>query len=191
MITFDDAKRIALQKIGPDCGLVDEATREKPYGWYFNFQSIEYIRTGEFKRMLVGSGGFIVDREDGSVFEFGSAYSFERNLAAYEAGFKYKAYDLTILSVRDLRQTVDLLRRLRLRFVVPEEAHGNAWKIPTDYSAAQIKTALISLPVRFANQAFYFQFEVFLEIDRVRCFQYQLDGRRVGQPPTPIQPVKR
>ena len=39
MISFEEAKNIALAKIGPDCGLVESATIEKPYGWYFCFQS--------------------------------------------------------------------------------------------------------------------------------------------------------
>jgi hypothetical protein len=39
--------------------------------------------------MTIGSGGFIVERENGRVFEFGSAYPLEMWIANYEKGFKY------------------------------------------------------------------------------------------------------
>ena len=39
MLSFDEAKRIALAHIGPDCRLVESRTIEKPYGWFFYAES--------------------------------------------------------------------------------------------------------------------------------------------------------
>jgi hypothetical protein len=89
------------------------------------------------------------------VFEFGSAYPLERNLAAYEAGFRYDTYDLTILSVSDIRQTTQLLRNLHMTYVVPKEEYGTVWKIPQEYTEGQIRSALASLPHTFCDQKFY------------------------------------
>ena len=79
MISFEQAKKIAIQKIGPECGLIEESTVEKPYGWYFIYQSNEWLRTRNIRDALIGSGGFIVEREDGRIYEFGSAYPRSRN----------------------------------------------------------------------------------------------------------------
>lgn len=87
MITFDEAQIIALEKIGADCVILTRQTLEKPYGWYFSFQSKKYLETKNFSDMLVGSGGFIVEKETGKVVEFGSAYSLEKNFEIYEKGF--------------------------------------------------------------------------------------------------------
>jgi hypothetical protein len=187
MITFEEAKQIALDKIGPECALVDGATLEKPYGWYFCYQSKAYVQSGDFRDMLVGSGGLIVEREDGYVFEFGSAYPLERNLAAYEAGFKFDSYDLTILSISNHRQTVDLLLRLDMTYLVPEEEFGAVWRIPKKYTQDQLKSALTSLPHTFFNQGFHFRFEEFLAIDRADCCEYQLHGHRAGKTTTLLQ----
>ncbi len=181
MITFEEAKQIALDKIRPDCALIDDATMEKSYGWYFRYQSKAYIQSGDVRDMLFGSGGFIVERDDGYVFEFGSAYPLERNLVAYEAGFKYETYDLTILSVSDIQQTVRLLLSLRMKYVIPEEENGTVWKIPRGYTEVQIRSALTSLPYTFLDQKFHFQYEVFLSIDKAGCCKYQLHGHRTGK----------
>lgn len=180
MVTFEEAKLIALDKIGTDCALIEDATIEKPYGWYFCYQSKAFVQSGDFKDMLIGSGGFIVEREGGRIFEFGSAYPLERNLAAYEAGFKYNTYDLTIFSIDDIQQTVQLLLNLRMTHGISEEEYGVVWKIPQDYTEAQIRSALTSLPYTFSDQKFHFRYEIFLEIDKAGCFKYQLYGRCTG-----------
>jgi hypothetical protein len=182
MISFDEAKQIALHKIGPECALIEDATVEKPYGWYFWFQSKAYLQSGHFQDMLVGSGGFIVEREDGYVFEFGSAYPLEYNFAAYEAGFKYETYDLTIFAVSDLAQTVQLLLQLNMTYAVTETEYGTDWKIFKQYAGAQIRTALTVLPYTFPPHNFFHKVDVLAEIDRSRCCQYQLLGHRAGSP---------
>ncbi|HEX3356726.1 MAG TPA: YrhB domain-containing protein [Tepidisphaeraceae bacterium] len=181
MISFDQAKQIALQKIGPECGLIEDSTIEKPYGWYFMYQSKEFLRTGDHRHMLLGSGGFIVEKENARIFKFGSAFSLEENFSAYEYGLKYDRYDLTITSIRDLERTLDFLLRLKLHFVIPEFAHGRQWRVPQPYRLNQLREKLAALPTTFQDcRGFHFCYEVFLEIDKAGCFGYEL---REHQPP--------
>lgn len=184
MITFEEAKQIAIRRIGPKCALIDDATFEKPYGWYFTYQATAYLQSGNPMNMLIGVGGFIVEREDGDVFVFGSAYPLEHNLAAYEAGFKFYTYDLTILSIRDIQQTVRLLLSLKMKYVVPEEESGTVWRIPQKFTEDQIRSALASLPHTFYDQKFNFGYETFLAIDKAGCCKYQLYGHRADKATT-------
>lgn len=174
MITFEEARRIALDKIGPNCALVESATIEKPYGWYFLGQSRAFLETGDHMHMLLGSGGFIVERADGRVFEFGSAYPTERWIANYERGFKYHRYDLTVSAVSDPEAAVGLLARLDMTYVIPEPDGGTVWVIPRRYTREQLQRKLERLPCTFAGQAFWHRVEVFDEIDASGCCTYEL-----------------
>ena len=124
MLSFDEAKQIALERIGPECVLLESATLEKPYGWYFGAASRAFIETADPKQMALGSGGFIVEKTDGRVFEFGSAFPLEKWIANYEKGFKNTRYDLTILAVSDLNAATGLLHELYMHYVVPG---GSVW----------------------------------------------------------------
>lgn len=174
MISFDEAKRIALANIGPDCLLVETATLEKPYGWYFLGQSRTYLETGDIAHMLLGSGGFIVERSDGRVFAFGSAYPREQWFANYERGFKHDRYDLRILAVSSIPLATNLLLRLDMQYVVPETVDGTVWKIPRPYTLKQLRAALGRPSCTFADQAFWHKVHVFDEIDASGCCEYEL-----------------
>jgi hypothetical protein len=178
MITFEEAKQIALEKIGPDCGLMVDKIIEKPYGWYFVYQNKSFLESGNRQDMLCGFCGFIVDREDGYVFEFGSAYPLERNFATYEAGFKYYSYNLTILSIINFSQTLEWLLTLNLEYTLPEEEYGDIWRIPKKFATVQLMSALTLLPHTFFDQHFLSRVDEFLKVDSLDCCQYQLHGCR-------------
>src|SRR4051812_39941460 len=40
---------------------------EHVLGWLVGWQSVEYLRSGDFGKMLVGQGPYFVDGEDGSI----------------------------------------------------------------------------------------------------------------------------
>ena len=174
MISFEEARQIALARIGPNCGLVESATIAKPYGWYFYGQTRAYLETGNVMESLVGSGGFIVERADGRIFEFGSAYSVEQWLANYEKGFKYDGYDLTVLAVFDTEVAIGLLARLDMRYVVPEEHDGTVWVIPRPYKRDRLRDMLGRLPCTFADQMFWHRVDVFDQINASGCCKYEL-----------------
>ena len=91
MISFEQARLIALEKIGPYNGLLDEYTIAKPLGWYFQYQSNAFLQTRDDRELYLSGCSFIVDRERGDIYEFGSLGSAERNLAAYAYGLRYEA----------------------------------------------------------------------------------------------------
>ena len=180
MISFEEARQIALAKIGPDCGLVESAMIEKPYGWYFYFQSRAFLESGNMKQMLIGSCGFIVERANGRLFMFGSAYPPEKWIANYKHGFKYDRYDLTILKVADLEETLTLLQRLGMTYALPAEEYRTVWVIPRFYDQNRLREMLGRLPCTFANQAFWHRVDVFGEIDASGCCKYELGEHRSG-----------
>jgi hypothetical protein len=174
MITFEEAERIALDKIGEDCALYYEDIIEKPYGWYFSFQSRKYIETGNLSEMLVGSGGFIVEKESGRIVNFGSVNTREKNFEIYEKGFLGVNYDLIVKRVKNLNQAVRLLHSLRMYYIETEFAYGVEWKISKTFNEKQIKNALSNLPYTFPNQIFSSNFEIFQEINDSKCLEYEL-----------------
>ena len=173
MITFEEARTIALKNIPSDCDILPDSIIEKPYGWYFNFQSKEYIKTGNIRAILVGGGGFVVEKESGKIFYFGSAFSVEENFKIYERGLIGRK-DLIILKVRELNESVRLLNRLQMTYVIPEFEHGVVWKIPKPYNEKQIKEAITKLPFTFKNQIFSSRYDEFEKIDDSKCFDYEL-----------------
>ncbi|WP_455813238.1 YrhB domain-containing protein [Pseudomonas graminis] len=53
-------------------------------GWFFCFQSREYLETGAFSSQLAGNSPFIVDKDTGKMHKLGTAYSIEKYLQDYE-----------------------------------------------------------------------------------------------------------
>ena len=179
MLTFDEARIIAQQSIGPECALYDEQTIEKPYGWYFLSQSKEYMASGNIRHMLVGSAGFIVEKVNGHIVEFGSALPREEWFTLYEAGLLFSWYDLTILRMHDLEKTVDFLKALRLMYIIPEVEHGVTWKIPKSYTTKQIRQMLCSLPCTFSPVWFRDLdggLSAFRSVDASGCCIYERSG---------------
>lgn len=174
MIDFAQARQIALAHLDEDCALVEEATCEKPYGWYFCPQSKEFVRTRNRRDSMIGSCGFIVEREDGRVFDFGSAYPLETWFANYEKGFKYDWYDLTITSVRDLATTVRFLRRLDMFLEAPELSNGISATVERRYRWAEISMLLGQLPCTFRKQSFWHRVPELDAITACACCTYEL-----------------
>ena len=164
MISFEQAKQIALAEIGADSALLEDCTIEKSYGWYFCSQSKKFIESGNISDLLIGGGGFIVDKTAGQVFHFGSAHSLEENFEAYEASFRDERWDLIVTRVWDAQPTAMLLHKLDMRFVEPEEAHGVIWKVPQSYNQKQIKLMLEKLPAMFEKQNFHFKYQLLEEL---------------------------
>ena len=172
MITFEEAKAIAETQIPSHHSFVEII--EKPYGWYFYSQSKAYIESGDFRQMEIGSGGFIVEKSEGKVVSFGSAYSLEENFKIYEAGLSHKSYDLTITKIKDLNLAIGLLKKLSMTFVKSEFEHNVEWKIPGHFNEKQLKTILQNLPCTFKNQNFYFRYKEFEEMKNSNVLNYEL-----------------
>ncbi len=87
-MNLDQAREIFESNVlalNPDCALVEGETHEYPRCFVFFYQSKKFVETGDFAEMLVGHGPVLVSREDGRVFETGSAFSVCHYVEAFEA----------------------------------------------------------------------------------------------------------
>lgn len=85
---MDQAREIFERNVlalNSDIALLEGATREYPRCFVFIYQSKKFVETGDSAEMLVGHGPVLVSREDGRVFETGSAFSVCHYVKAFEA----------------------------------------------------------------------------------------------------------
>ncbi|AJZ90053.1 hypothetical protein VW41_13940 [Klebsiella michiganensis] len=85
MINFDNAVKKAEEYLKyTDIPVVITVQNRFAEGWFFCFQSREYLETGEFSSQLAGNSPFIVDKDTGEIHELGTAYPIEKYLQDYE-----------------------------------------------------------------------------------------------------------
>ena len=87
-MNLDQARAIFERNVlapNSDRVLVEGATREYSRCFVFIYQSKKFVETGDFSEMLAGHGPVLVSREDGRVFETGSAFSVSHYVQAFEA----------------------------------------------------------------------------------------------------------
>lgn len=85
MITFIDAVHLATKYVDGGEIPVDLVTaRRFSQGWYFIYQSREYLETGNPSSQLAGNAPFVVDRDTGRIESLTTALPLEDSLAAYE-----------------------------------------------------------------------------------------------------------
>lgn len=160
-ISYEQARTIAQGRVPEDCAIDEEATSEEPDGWYFQFQAKTYLKSGDFRDLLVGNAGMMVNKQTGDVLELGSAFSLERHFRVYRAGIHREDYDLVVESVRNLEQTIQHLQRLGLSYVQPEVKHGTTWRIPRNYTPDELRKILSDLPAVFPSVSIFTRYEDF------------------------------
>lgn len=91
MIVESDAKYIASQyleklesEVGEPLEIVDKETIERSFGWIFFYNSKKYLESGELSYMLAGNAPFIIDRNNGELYETGTAKPIEEYISEYE-----------------------------------------------------------------------------------------------------------
>ncbi|EKT57300.1 YrhB domain-containing protein [Providencia burhodogranariea] len=85
MITFDDAIKKANEYLkNTDIPLVITQLGRFSEGWFFCFQSKEYLETGENSAQLAGNAPFIIDKDTGELHELGTEFSLGKYLQDYE-----------------------------------------------------------------------------------------------------------
>jgi hypothetical protein len=144
-----------------------EHVRETRCGWFFPCRVED--------PPAIGSKGVVVDKQTGRVVTLGSAYSLDRDLNAFDAGYRFGPALLNITAVRNECHAVDQLRRLNIKEVTPEFAHGVQWKIPKVLSAQDIETRLRQLPCKFGPIATYFLVEALEAIRRSGDISFELE----------------
>ncbi|QMJ01813.1 hypothetical protein HVY04_01290 [Citrobacter freundii] len=61
-------------------------------GWFFCFESREYLETGDNAARLAGNAPFIIDKDIGEIFDLGTAWPLEKYLKDYEESKKTRSY---------------------------------------------------------------------------------------------------
>lgn len=85
MITFIEAVSKATEYLkDSDIPVVLTLQGRFAEGWFFCFESYEYLETGEFSAQLAGNAPFIVDKDTGEIYELGTAHPLEIYLDDYE-----------------------------------------------------------------------------------------------------------
>jgi hypothetical protein len=87
---------------------------------------------------------------------------------------KYENWDLVITKVKNIQKTIDLLLKLGISYVVPEEAYGTEWRIPQRYEQLELKRKLAQIPVRFNVGNLYFKYYYLEEFKLQNAFTYDL-----------------
>ena len=85
MITFDEALRKANEYLSnSEFPVVITSQGRFSEGWFFCFQSKEYIETGDSSALLAGNAPFIIDKDSGELHELGTVQPLKEYLHDYE-----------------------------------------------------------------------------------------------------------
>jgi len=66
------------------CAILTDETIERSWGWVFFYQSVDFIRTGNFRDMVIGNAPFIVNRHTDEIIETCTAYDIKHYIKEYE-----------------------------------------------------------------------------------------------------------
>ena len=138
---------------------------------------MQKLETRDRREMLMGSGGFIVDKESGRVVEYGSGSGSVDNIFRfYESGFSYEYYDLTIKKIVDLEKTTSFLIDLQLIEQKIVYENGNFLVLPAESGLAKLEEIKKSLPFTFYRQRFGLHYKDLYELKNSNCLEYELHG---------------
>ena len=85
MITFDEAIKKANEYLSDtEIPVVITSQGRFTEGWFFCFQSKEYLETGDSSFLLAGNAPFIIDKDSGELHVFGTAQPLKEYLQEYE-----------------------------------------------------------------------------------------------------------
>lgn len=85
MITYQNAMEKALDYLkGFDTPVVITLHGRFSEGWFYCYQSREYLETGDFSAQLAGNAPFIIDKDNGEIHSLDTAYPLDKYLLDYE-----------------------------------------------------------------------------------------------------------
>jgi hypothetical protein len=164
--TREAAERYVLEEYGEEYCIVPESVVEEEDLLAFTFQTRKYLETRRYEDMTLGQGPVILDKRNGRVYSYGSAFPMSaaiqdfRRSSQKEAAVKErfpefdrrKLHDLVIHRVYRSAPLVDTLFSLSLTYVVPEVEAGATWRIPKAYTKELLWERIkLALPVRFCG----------------------------------------
>ena len=114
-VTRTEAEELALAAAGPEFEL-DGTVVEASYGWVFSLRVVQRAGPPSVEDLVIGGPDHVVVESDGGrVFPYSSCALWHSSepidthrqalLEAYERGYRFEHYDLTISAVADLTTT--------------------------------------------------------------------------------------
>ena len=64
--------------------ILDDATIGKEWGYIFFYQSIKYIKSGDFRDMLAGNAPYIINKHNGEIIVTGTTHDLDFYIEEYE-----------------------------------------------------------------------------------------------------------
>ncbi|MFS8461398.1 hypothetical protein EIQ00_04105 [Xanthomonas campestris pv. raphani] len=84
MMNYSEAAKLALSYIkDSEINLKITCEGECSVGWYFCYESEEYIRTGNPSSQLAGNGPILIDKRSGDIHVFGTDKPLQNYLDEY------------------------------------------------------------------------------------------------------------
>ncbi|MDG9884248.1 YrhB family protein [Pseudomonas sp. GD04058] len=84
MVTYAYALELAKEYLkGSEVPLQITYEGEFSEGWYFCYQSKEFLETGELSTQLAGNAPFLIDRQSGELYILGTAKPIDSYLKDY------------------------------------------------------------------------------------------------------------
>ena len=93
LVTVEEATRLAREWVRHQSSatnelvLVEEETVERPYGWFFSYDSKLFLTTQDFEYAIAGNAPILVDKR-GQVHVTGTAHALEHYVAAFDAQYQ-------------------------------------------------------------------------------------------------------
>jgi len=115
----------------------------------------------------------IVNKETGRPLRIMRCSPMERDPALYDRGYQFERYDLVILTIEDLEETVRTLLVLGEVTVDTYYKYGRVWRVGRKVTEAEIRERLSTLPAVF-NGSLVFKLERIEQAREARWFEFKL-----------------
>jgi hypothetical protein len=92
-VTIEEATHLAREwvrlhaSLTGELVLIEEATVTRPYGWFFCYNSKQFLATQDLDYALFGNAPLLVDKR-GHVYITGTAYALEHYVAEFDAQYQ-------------------------------------------------------------------------------------------------------
>jgi hypothetical protein len=93
LLTVEEATRLAREWVRHhsfltgELVLIEEETVTRPYGWFFCYDSKQFLATQDFDYAIAGNAPILVDKR-GHVHITGTAYALEHYVAEFDAQYQ-------------------------------------------------------------------------------------------------------
>jgi hypothetical protein len=93
LLTIEEATQLAKEwvrqhaSLANEVVLLEEETIARPYGWFFFYNSKQFLATQAVEEALFGNAPILVDK-GGHVHVTGTAYALEHYVAAFDAQYQ-------------------------------------------------------------------------------------------------------